>query len=141
MIVKIKRLNPSAVIPKYARVGDAAQDLTAISKEWDAENQVVVFGTGLAFEIPEGYVGLIFPRSSNFKVPLCLSNCVGVVDSGYRGEVKAMFRPTSGAKKNYEIGDRIMQIIIMPFPQVEFVESDKLSVSDRGDSGFGSTGK
>jgi len=140
MIVKVKKLHPSAVIPTYAKNGDAALDLTAISKEWDEEKGLVIFGTGLAFEIPQGYVGLLFPRSSVIKTPLILANSVGVLDAGYRGEVKFMFRPVDRARKNYEIGDRVGQIIIIPFPQITFVEALKLSDSDRGEGGFGSTG-
>src|SRR5690606_10497369 len=91
MKVKIKRLHPQAVIPSYAKPGDAGMDLTATSKSYD-ENGNVVYGTGLAFEIPEGYVGLLFPRSSNSKTDLILSNSVGVLDSGYRGEVMFKFK-------------------------------------------------
>jgi dUTP pyrophosphatase len=141
LIVRMKKLHPKAVIPQYAKPGDAGLDLTAISKEWDEEYEVVVFGIGLAIEIPAGYVGLIFPRSSNFKVPLSLSNCVGVVDSGYRGEVKFMFRPTGRPRKNYEVGDRVGQLIVMPIPKVAPTEVTELSETERGVSGFGSSGK
>jgi dUTP pyrophosphatase len=141
MKVRVKKLHPGAVVPKYAKPGDAGLDLTAISKEYDAANDLVVFGTGLAVEIPEGYVGLIFPRSSICKTPLILSNSVGVIDSGYRGEIKFMFRPIDRPRKNYEVGDRIGQLIIMPFPQVELVEAEELSSSERGTGGFGSSGK
>ena len=138
--VKFKKLVPEAVIPSYAKMGDAGLDLTATSKEWDEEKQLVVMGTGLAMEIPEGYVGLIFPRSSICKTPLSLANCVGVIDSGYRGEVKFMFRPGDRPRKNYEIGDRIGQLIIMPFPTVLPVEATELSDTARGAGGFGSSG-
>lgn len=141
LTLKVKKIAENAIIPKYAKAGDAAMDLTATSKEWDELNEVVVFGFGIAMEIPPGHVGLIFPRSSNYKVPLTLSNCVGVIDSGYRGEIKAMFRPTGRPRKNYEVGDRICQIIIMPIPQVEVVEVEQLSTSERGESGFGSSGQ
>ena len=87
MKVKIKKLNEDAVIPKYSKSGDAGLDLTAISKIYD-EFGNVEYDTGLAFEIPENYVGLIFPRSSNCKKDLLLSNSVGVIDSNYRGSVK-----------------------------------------------------
>jgi dUTP pyrophosphatase len=139
--VKVKKLSPEAVIPKYAKDGDAGMDLTATSKEWDQEKECLVFGTGLAFEIPKGYVGLVFPRSSICKVPLMLSNSVGVIDSGYRGEVKFFFRPIDRPRKNYEVGDRIGQIMIVPYPEIELVESEKLSDSVRGSGGFGSSGK
>lgn len=139
--VKVIKLVNSAVIPKRAKLGDAGMDLTAVSKDWDVEKECVVFGTGIAMEIPSGYVGLIFPRSSICKVPLILSNSVGVIDSGYRGEIKFFFRPTDRPKRNYEVGDRIGQIIIMPFPQVEIQEVSELSDTQRGSSGFGSSGR
>ena len=141
MQVRIKKLHPDAVIPKYAKAGDAGLDLTAISKEWDEEKEKIVFGTGLAIEIPEGYVGLIFPRSSICKTNIALSNSVGVIDSGYRGEIKFFFSPGPRPKKNYEVGDRIGQIVIIPYPSIELVESDTLSDSERGTGGFGSSGK
>lgn len=140
MIVRVKKTHPDAVVPTYAKPGDAGLDLTAISKEWDEEKGLVVFGTGLAVEIPEGYVGLIFPRSSICKTPLMLTNSVGVIDSGYRGEIKFMFRPVDRARKNYEIGDRIGQMIIVPYPQITLVEADDLSDTARGTGGFGSSG-
>lgn len=143
--VKIKKLSDNAVIPTYAKHGDAGMDLTAISKSYD-EHGNVVYGTGLAFEIPFGYVGYIFPRSSNAKQDLLLSNSVGVIDSGYRGEVLFKFKSTmidshgySFGFSEYEIGDRIGQIIIMPYPHINFIEVDELSSSDRGVGGFGST--
>lgn len=149
MEVKIKKLVENAVIPKYAHPTDAGLDLTAVSKE--CKNGVYVYGTGLAIEIPEGYVGLIFPRSSNYKQNLWLTNCVGVIDSGYRGEIKFMFKDVLTKRtlfpgeydehKTWEIGDRIGQLIIVPYPSINLVEVDELSDSDRGEGGFGSSGK
>ena len=108
----------------------------------------VVYGTGLAFEIPEGYVGLLFPRSSNAKKDLLLSNSVGVLDSGYRGEVTFKFKPCEVFEKpdltypeKYEVGDRIGQLIIIPYPHIEFEVVEELSDTDRGAGGYGSTGK
>ncbi len=132
--VKIKKLNPHAVIPKYALEGDAGMDLVAISKSYD-ENLNVCYGTGLAFEIPEGYMGLVFPRSSISKKDLTLSNSVGVIDSGYRGEVFLKFR----GKNTYAIGDRVGQLITMPYPKVRFLEVEELSSTERGEGGYGST--
>ena len=153
MKVKIKKLNPNAVIPSYAHDGDAGMDLTAVSKTED-EYGNIVYGTGLAFEIPKGCVGLLFPRSSNAKKDLALSNAVGVLDSGYRGEVLFKFRPlprefadASGGfmtyqySREYKIGDRIGQIIILPYPTIEFEEVDELSETERGNEGWGSTDK
>lgn len=160
MRVKIKKTHPDAVIPKYAKVGDAGLDLTATSMYYD-EYGNICYGTGLAFEIPEGYVGLIFPRSSICKEQLLLSNAVGVIDSGYRGEVSFKFKPSMAldnrqcvkadeeklwsiaVRQNdiYKVGDRIGQMIIMPYPSVEFEEVEELSETERGEGGYGSSGK
>lgn len=145
MKVNVKKLGSNAVLPTYAKHGDAGMDLTATSKSYD-EHGNVCYGTSLAFEIPNGFVGLLFPRSSNTKKDLILGNSVGVIDSGYRGEVMFKFRPVMPLERDiefgpreYEIGDRIGQIIIMPYPQIEFNLVDELSSSDRGVGGFGST--
>lgn len=150
MVVKIKKLHPNSVIPNYAKPGDAGMDLTAVSKFFD-EFGNICYGTGLAFEIPEGYVGLIFPRSSCSKKQLILANNVGVIDSGFRGEVVMKFKPSLALDRGqcatdrltygtYNVGDRIAQMIIMPYPHIEFEEADKLSETDRGTDGYGSTG-
>jgi len=143
MIVKIKKLNENAVIPSYAKNGDAGMDLVATSIISETDTQIT-FGIGLALEIPFGFVGLIFPRSSVRKTRLMLSNCVGVVDSGYRGELQATFNKVnqnSIADNDYKVGDRIAQIMIIPYPPIEFEEADELSDTERGEGGFGSTGK
>jgi dUTP pyrophosphatase len=164
MQVKIKKITTDATIPKYAKNGDAAMDIVATTK-WYDELGNVCYGTGLAFEIPEGYVGLIFPRSSISKTELSLTNSVGVIDSGYRGEVTFKFKPTlvyrtevssisedfdfiaysydsdeQDENSEYKVGDRVGQIMIIPIPTIEFVEVTELSESDRGSGGFGSTG-
>jgi dUTP pyrophosphatase len=140
MKVKIEKMHTNAVVPKYAKPGDAGLDLTAISEEWNEGNTMVTYGTGLAVEIPEGYVGLLFPRSSVSKTTLNLANSVGVIDSGYRGEIMFKFRYLEEGM-TYDVGDRIGQLIIMPYPQVEFEEVEDLSFTERGEGGFGSTGK
>lgn len=151
MQVNIKKLKPEAIIPTYAIEGDGAMDLTATSKTKDATGNVV-FGTGLAMEIPVGYVGLIFPRSSVSKKHLNLANSVGVIDAAYRGEIICKFKPTpvfipsnvvlSGIPEGeYEVGERVAQIMVIPRPAIEFNEIEDLSTTDRGDGGFGSTGK
>lgn len=169
--VKIKRLDEDAVIPTYAHATDAGVDLVATSKTID-EYGNVVYGTGIALEIPNGYVGLVFPRSSNSKKYLLLTNSVGVIDSGYRGEVTFKYRPSVmtvcyrklkdrlaqlllGSQRSQkrrgihtetwhlfecEVGDRVGQLIILPYPKVEFEEVKELSDSDRGTNGYGSTG-
>ena len=170
LVVKIKKLHPDAVIPSYAHSTDAGMDLTAISKSFD-EHGNVVYGFGLAFEIPKGYVGLIFPRSSNHKSRLLLTNSVGIVDSCYRGEVTAKFAQRTSVSvpakfwsriklwllgkmddgdiktweacnsNNHKVGDRVAQMIIMPYPKVKFQEVEELSETERGEGGYGSTGK
>ena len=138
--VKIKRLNKDAIIPTYSKVGDAGMDLTITSviNETDID---ITYGFGVAMEIPKGYVGLIFPRSSIRKYRLLLSNSVGVIDSGYRGELQATFKKTNTDAIVYEKGDRGAQIMIIPYPQIEFIETEDLSNSERGEGGFGHTGK
>lgn len=139
MKVKIKRLHKDSVIPSYSKEGDAGMDLTATRMWFEEDN--ICYGTGLAFEIPKGYVGLLFPRSSNAKKDLLLSNSVGVLDSGYRGEVSFKFRQTKNLANAYSIGDRIGQIIILPYPMIEFDEVDELSETERGEGGYGSSGR
>lgn len=141
MKVRIKKLSENAVIPKYAKKGDAGMDLYATEIISEDVTQVT-YGTGIAIEIPEGFVGYVFPRSSIRKTTLSLSNSVGVIDSGYRGEIQVTFRrPNIINNIEYVVGDRIAQIVIMPVPYVEFEETNELSDSERGEGGFGSTGK
>jgi dUTP pyrophosphatase len=141
MQVRIKKLNSNAVIPSYAKDGDAGMDLVA-TRIISNTTFDVSYGTDLAMEIPNGFVGLVFPRSSIRKYELALSNSVGVIDSGYRGELQATFKKTNGLDSlAYKVGDRIAQIMIIPHPDIQFEEADELSDSERGDGGFGSTGK
>lgn len=141
MNINIERLHVDAVIPVYAKDGDAGLDLTAVSKKIvdEKDHGYISYGTGLAMEIPKGFVGLIFPRSSISKTGLLLANAVGVVDSGYRGEIECRFKFISGAK-DYAVGDKVAQLIVIPIPSVDFTLVEKLSDSDRGTGGFGSTG-
>lgn len=141
MKVRFKKLMPEAVIPTKVHPTDAGFDLTCISVKLDADHNCVSYGTGIAMEIPDGYVGLIFPRSSVYKKDLALSNSVGVIDSCYRGEITFKFKMLQPFAYKYEIGERIGQLIIMPYPEIEFEEADELSDSDRGTGGYGSTGK
>jgi dUTP pyrophosphatase len=137
MKVKIKKLHKDAIIPKYAKDGDAGMDLTAV--DVSADEGTITYKTGLAVEIPRWHVGLLFPRSSVYKTGQSLTNCVGVIDSGYRGEVMLKFT-LSPYQREYQIGDRVGQLIIMPYPMVEFEEVEKLTPTDRGEGGYGSTG-
>lgn len=160
MDIKFKQLVDTAVLPSYAKEGDAGLDLTATSKSHD-EYGNIVYGIGLAVEIPEGYVGLLFPRSSNSKQDLLLANSVGVVDSGYRAEILLKFKQTLSEQdvdnsrirtnlfppnyytegRSYEIGDKIGQLVIIPYPKINPVFSEELSETSRGSGSFGSTGK
>lgn len=141
VLVKVKKLDSNAVIPSYSKVGDAGMDLT-ITKEIENTSFSVSYGFGIAMEIPKGYVGLIFPRSSVRNQDLILSNCVGVIDSGYRGELQATFKKTQGLDSiKYKVGERGAQIIILPYPTIYMTEVPELSDSERGTGGFGSTGK
>jgi len=140
-LVKVKKLDPNAVIPSYSKVGDAGMDLT-ITKEIENTSFSVSYGFGIAMEIPKGFVGLVFPRSSVRNQDLILSNCVGVIDSGYRGELQATFKKTNGLDSiKYKVGERGAQIIILPYPTIYMTEVPELSDTDRGTGGFGSTGK
>lgn len=141
--VRFKKLVPEAVAPYQATDGSAGWDLTATTKEL-IQGKKAIYGTGLSVEIPKGYVGLLFPRSSIHKKALRLSNSVGVIDSDYRGEVKAVFDRLSTWPYEWEIyqpGERICQLIILPVPTIEWEESEDLTNTKRGSGGYGSTGR
>ena len=141
VLVKVKKLDANAVIPSYSKVGDAGMDLT-ITKEIENTSFSVSYGFGIAMEIPKGYVGLVFPRSSVRNQELILSNCVGVIDSGYRGELQATFKKTQGLDSiKYKVGERGAQIVILPYPTIYMTEVPELSNTERSTGGFGSTGK
>jgi dUTP pyrophosphatase len=149
MKIKIKKLDPEAKIPTYAKPGDAGMDLYCLKAIYTGP--FVTYHTGLAMEIPKGYVGLLFPRSSVYKTGQTLTNCVGVIDSGYRGEImlkytrgKHLLNPNhinlNAGFKEYEPEDRVGQIIVIPYPEIEFEEVTTLSATERGKGGYGSTG-
>ena len=142
--LKFKKLHPDAVIPKRAHRDDAGLDLTAVSVEFNNEFQFWEYDTGLAVEIPPGYMGLAAPRSSVSKTGLSLCNGVGIVDSSYRGSLKSRFYKETlpGIRsKEYEVGDRVCQLIIVPIELPVPVEVEELSETDRGQGAFGSSGK
>lgn len=172
--VKIKKLRDDAVIPTYAKDGDMGMDLTAVEMEYKSDIDCFVYHTGLAFELPKGYGMLLFPRSSNRKTDAYMTNHVGILDSGYRGELLICYKnrtdiknigimrmmallvnnlceragfknrvpvPADKVSTPYNVGDRIAQLVILPYPQVKFTEVDELSESERGKGGHGSTGK
>ncbi len=137
--VKIK-LGPNATMPSYAKPGDAGLDLVATSKKLNKYG-CLEFGTEVSLEIPEGFVGLIFPRSSICKKKMSLTNSVGVIDAFYRGEIKFMFKAATAGMGAYDVGDKIGQLIIMPYPKVELIQVDELSETERGVGGWGSSGE
>jgi dUTP pyrophosphatase len=140
MNIKIKKLHTDSVIPKYAKPGDAGLDLTAINVSVidNKTSGYIEYDSGLAVEIPEGYVGLLYPRSSISDTGLILSNSVGVIDSGYRGSIKCRFKAIPGTNI-YGVGDRFAQLIIIPYPSITFEEVEELSETERGEGGYGST--
>jgi dUTP pyrophosphatase len=164
--VKFKKLHENAVLPTYAKDGDMGMDLTAVDRVWDKDIDCFVYRTGLAVEVPKGYGMLIFPRSSNRKTGLYLPNSVGIIDSGYRGEILVSYKtrvPRNidrklGALANahtdsfieafrnvpedviHSTGDKIAQAVIFPYPYVEPEWAEELSETERGTGGHGSTG-
>lgn len=139
--VKFKRIVKHAELPEYSRAGDAGLDLVATDVFHNLDYDFVEFGTGLAVEIPVGYVGLLFPRSSISKTPHQLANSVGVIDSNYRGEIKLRFKTKENREDfEYSVGDKIGQLLIIPYPNISIVEADSLSDTNRGTEGFGSSG-
>lgn len=157
MKIRFKKLRPNAVIPAKAHPSDACFDLVAAETAYD-NNGCFICYTGLAVEIPEGYVGHIYPRSSVASKDLLLTNCVGVIDAGYRGEITAKFKYAVSYRNNasdrigasayfysapdglYRAGDRFAQLSIDPVLPVEWEEADELSDTERGRGGYGSTG-
>ncbi len=144
LTVKFRKLVPEAVTPRYAQDGDAGMDLTATS--FRVTDTFIEFGTGIAVEIPNGHVGLLFPRSSITKSAsgVSLKNSVGVIDSNYRGEILVRFElPYSGHTGGNipVVGDKVAQLLVIPYPKVHLEEVQELSDSNRGQGGFGSTDK
>lgn len=143
MAINFKRLTDKAIAPVKAHATDAGFDITCVgaSTEINESGQVIiVYHTGLSVEIPEGYFGALVPRSSISNKSIILTNCIGVIDAGYRGEIVAKFRNTSDVVPSvYKEGERFAQLLILPVPNVQFEEAETLSETDRGEGGFGST--
>ena len=141
--VKIKKLNEKAIIPSKANATDAGLDLTCIDITTEVGEDAVVsfvYHTGIALEIPEGYMGLLFPRSSIAKKSMTLTNSVGCLDSGFRGEVIAKFKVnTNSIPSIYRPAERFAQLVIMPIPEVKLELVEELSESERGEGGYGSS--
>jgi dUTP pyrophosphatase len=137
----IKRVHDSAKIPTFATAGSACFDLQTVEAGHVAAHGAHDFRTGLVFEVPKGHVMLIFSRSGHgFKHGLRLSNCVGVIDSDYRGEVRVKIHNDKPIGFDFEPGDRIAQAMILPVPEIALHEAFTLTQTDRGAGGFGSTG-
>ncbi len=139
-VVRLKKLHPDALLPEYQSAGAACFDLHTTHAGSVPANGSAVFRTGLSFEVPEGHVMLVYSRSGHgFKADVRLSNCVGVIDSDYRGEV--MVKLTSdGGELSIKACDRIAQAMIVPVPRVRLEWADELSDTHRGHAGMGSTG-
>ena len=136
----------SKEIPTYAHEGDACVDLKCMAIDTDMHENIIILHTGVHVELPEGYVMLIIPRSSNCKTPLYMPNSIGVIDSGYRGEILVKYKAPDrltfiNYKDYYKVGDRVAQAIVLPYPTIKFTQVDNLTESSRGNGGFGSTGK
>lgn len=159
MEIKIKKLHPEAIIPEYQTNGAACFDIHALVDEldgrvfrWDGPERLTpgvgsgnessqIYRTGLSFEIPEGYAMMVYSRSGHgFKHDVRLANCVGVIDSDYRGELKVKITADADHGMMVANGDRIAQAMIIPVQQVSFKVVDDLSSTERGSGGFGSTG-
>jgi len=144
MKIKVKRLREDAVIPKFATSGAACFDLVALDSAdfFGSEIGPKAMGTGLAFEVPVGHVMLIFARSGiATNLGLRPANCVGVIDSDYRGEVIVQLQADRNLMQHIGAGTRIAQAMIIKLPEYELVEAYTLSDTERGSGGFGSTGK
>lgn len=143
LVLKVKDLSYGNIkLPAYANQGDAGLDLTATKVIKETRKQIV-YGTDIAVEIPEGNAGLLFPRSSIRNYDLTLANSVGLVDAGYRGELQVTFNKKHMFLKNkkYEIGERICQLVIMPYKTMKLEVVDTLTDSERGEGGHGSSNK
>ena len=159
--IKFKKLDENAVIPSYAHNGDVGMDLTAIGLDYDVDKDLYIYHTGLALESDYGYGTFLFPRSSNCKTDAYLTNHVGIADSAiYRGEIQLRYKNRDRYRKSFwewltgkvnveralrkapfNVGDRVGQMVVLPYPQVQVQVVDELSETERGTGGFGSTGK
>lgn len=141
MKVEIKYLTDFAETPTYAKPGDAGADLYVNHDVLVPRRGRAIASTGIAVAIPEGYVGLVHPRSGlAAKHGVTVTNAPGTIDAGYRGEIKVLLVNHSDEHIGFMPGDRIAQLVIQPVVQAEFVEVEELSESERGTGGFGHTG-
>jgi dUTP pyrophosphatase len=138
--VKFYKHDARATIPKFAHEGDAGFDLTAIEVYYDVGWSQVVYETGIIAEIPEGWVGLLTPRSSLYRMKLRMPHSLGIIDSNYRGTLKVIFDITGGNGAMYGVGERMAQLVIVPHLSAS-EEIHTLTTTSRGAGGFGSTGE
>jgi dUTP pyrophosphatase len=141
MNIKIKKLNNDAIIPNYARAWDAGADLYATEDFLLPKRGYGIVPTGIAMEIPNGFVGLIHPRSSLGSRGITVMNAPGTIDAGYRGEIKVILANHTDSDYPVAKGDKIAQLVIQEVVEAHFIESEELNNSDRNIGGFGSTGK
>jgi len=142
MQLKVRLLTPGAILPTRAHPGDAGLDLHADEPAVIAASERAAIGTGIAVEIPDGHAGLVLPRSGNaLRHGIALVNAPGLIDSGYRGEIRVLLLNTDREHAfELEPGDRIAQLLVVPCSGIEPIEADELSDSDRATGGFGSSG-
>ena len=143
MKIQVHRLHPEAVLPRARHRGDAGADLVAVESRALSPGERVLIATGLSLAIPEGYAGFVLPRSGlAFQHGVTLANAPGLIDAGYRGEVKvALVNLDSAQSYTVQVGDRIAQLVILAAPAPQFEEVDNLEASARGEGGFGSSGR
>ena len=139
--VAITRLRDDAVLPDRAYSGDAGLDLAACDRHELGPGERAVVGTGLAVAIPDGYAGFVQPRSGlAARHGISVVNAPGLIDSGYRGEIRVVLLNTDRAEPFVvEPGMRVAQLVVLPVPELELVEGDELPASERGVRGFGSS--
>ena len=140
--IKVKKVHPDAIIPKYAHEGDSGMDLCSVENAKLNSLQRAVLKTGLSFEIPRGYEMQIRSKSGiSLKKGIVVINSPGTIDSGYRGEILVALFNTSNETRFIEKGDKVAQLVLKKVERIEFEESDNLNTTTRGYSGFGSTDK
>lgn len=143
MRMRVRRLDPGLPLPSYARPGDAGLDLLAAEAVVLKPGERAAVPTGLAVEIPQGYAGFVHARSGRaLREGLALVNAPGLIDSGYRGEIKVILvNLDPDAPVHVERGDKVAQLVVQPVVRAELLEADDLEASERGAGSFGSTGK
>lgn len=144
MKIKFKKHSNKAVIPTKGSEHAGGFDIVATSREYITEDNTVKYisyGTDLSVEIPQGFCGFLYPRSSITNKGLSLGNSVGIIDADYRGTISFRMYPVSLGDGDYEVGERIGQLVVLPIPDLEFVEVKELSETHRGEGSYGSTGK